>query len=64
MGAPDDPEWHPRNVAHGGDLDPSSLTLRDALADSNNAAAAALMQRVGTGQVLRLSADAGLTQPP
>ena len=41
VGAPDDPEWHPRNVSHTEGVDTSSLTLREALADSNNAAAVA-----------------------
>jgi 1A family penicillin-binding protein len=64
VSAPDDPEWRPRNVAHGESGDPPSLTLRVALADSNNAAAAALQQRVGSREVLRLAADAGLRDLP
>ena len=41
-----------------------ALTLRAALMDSNNAAAVDLQQRVGTGAVLRLASDAGLSNLP
>jgi len=56
-----DPEWSPRN-AEG--QTPVALTLRAALMDSNNAAAVDLQQRVGTGAVLRLASDAGLSNLP
>jgi 1A family penicillin-binding protein len=61
VAAPGDPEWIPRN-ADGEQAD--ALTLRAALAESNNAAAADLQQHVGTGAVLRLAADAGLRGLP
>ncbi|HYM23272.1 MAG TPA: transglycosylase domain-containing protein, partial [Vicinamibacterales bacterium] len=57
VNAPDDPEWSPRN-AHGEQVD--ELTLREALMESNNAAAAGLQQAVGTRTVLSLASDAGL----
>lgn len=56
-----DPEWAPRN-AEG--ESPAALTLRAALMESNNAAAVALQQRVGTGAVLRLASDAGMENLP
>jgi 1A family penicillin-binding protein len=59
--APDDPEWSPRN-AHG--EQPETMTLRAALMESNNAAAADLQQEVGSGAVLRLAGDAGLAGLP
>src|SRR4029077_5910977 len=43
---------------------PDALTLRAALLESNNPAAADLMQRVGSRAVLRLAADAGLNGLP
>jgi 1A family penicillin-binding protein len=52
-----DPEWSPRSA--GGEQ-PDQLTLRAALLDSNNPAAADLQQRVGSRAVLRLADDAGL----
>jgi 1A family penicillin-binding protein len=61
VSAPEDPEWNPRN-AHGEQLD--RLTLREALMESNNAAAANLQQEVGSRAVLRLASDAGLTGLP
>src|SRR5205085_8403872 len=39
---------------------PDALTLRAALLESNNPAAANLQQRVGTRAVVRLAGDAGL----
>ena len=60
VSAPDDPEWRPRSVAHGEGVPADALTLREALLESNNAAAAALQQLVGSRAVLRLAADAGL----
>jgi len=59
--APDDPEWHPRN-AHGEAA--TELTLREALMESNNAAAAGLQQAVGTRTVLTLAGNAGLSGLP
>jgi membrane peptidoglycan carboxypeptidase len=58
--APGDPEWSPRS--EGGQ--PDALTLRAALLESNNPAAADLQQRVGTRAVLRLADDAGLSGLP
>ena len=59
--APDNPEWTPRS-AHG--EQPEALTLRAALLESNNAAAADLQQLVGSRTVLRLASDAGLNGLP
>ena len=61
VSAPADPEWRPRN-AHGELQD--RLTLREALMESNNAAAANLQQAVGSRAVLRLAGDAGLSGLP
>jgi 1A family penicillin-binding protein len=57
VSVPGDPEWSPRS-AEGEQLD--ALTLRAALLESNNPAAADLQQRVGSRAVLRLASDAGL----
>jgi penicillin-binding protein 1A len=59
--APSDPEWRPRS-AHG--EQPDAMTLRAALLESNNAAAADLQQRIGARTVLKLAADAGLDNLP
>jgi penicillin-binding protein 1A len=59
--APTDPEWSPRS-AEG--EQPDQLTLRAALLESNNPAAADLQQRVGSRAVLRLASDAGLSGLP
>jgi penicillin-binding protein 1A len=59
--APSDPEWVPRS-AHG--EQPESMTLRAALLESNNAAAADLQQEIGSRAVLRLASDAGLDNLP
>ena len=64
VGAPNDPEWRPRTVTSVEGEDRSAVTLRDGLADSNNAAAAALQQRVGSHEVLRLASAAGLPDLP
>lgn len=64
VSAPENPEWRPRNVSHGEGDDRTALTLRVALAESNNAAAVALQQQVGTREVLRLATDAGLRDLP
>src|SRR5205085_4229183 len=39
-------------------------TLREALLESNNAAAVLLQQQVGTGPVLRLASDLGVRDQP
>ena len=57
VSAPGDPEWTPRNAE--GEY-PDALTLRAALAESNNAAAADLQQHVGSKTVLHVADDAGL----
>jgi 1A family penicillin-binding protein len=54
-------EWSPRN-ADGGM--PDALTLREALLESNNRAATALQQRVGSRPVLRLASHVGLRDMP
>ena len=59
--APGNPEWTPRNAE--GDR-PDALTLRAALIESNNAAAADLQQEIGSRAVLRLASDAGLNGLP
>jgi len=61
---PEDPEWRPRTVAHDEEGARQPLTLRVALAESNNAAAVALQQDVGTSEVLKLAALAGLSDLP
>ena len=60
VSAPGDPEWSPRGEA----IQPDELTLRAALMESNNPAAADLQQRVGSRVVLRLAGDAGLKDLP
>jgi len=60
--APQGPdEWAPRNAA--GEA-PEALTLRAALLESNNRAAALLQQKVGSRPVLRLASDVGLRDLP
>jgi 1A family penicillin-binding protein len=54
-------EWTPRNEGEDG---PDEQTLREALLESNNQAAVALQQRVGSGRVLAVAADAGLRELP
>ncbi|MGE3512236.1 MAG: transglycosylase domain-containing protein, partial [Vicinamibacterales bacterium] len=62
---PEDRDWRPRTVAHTGThADASRMALRPALAESNNAAAVVLQQRVGTEAVLRLASEAGLGELP
>jgi 1A family penicillin-binding protein len=61
VSAPDNPEWTPRS-AHG--EQPDQMTLRAALLESNNAAAADLQQLVGSRPVLKLASDAGLGTLP
>lgn len=54
-------EWAPRNAT--GET-PDALTLRAALIESNNRAATALQQKVGSRPVLRLASSAGLRDLP
>jgi 1A family penicillin-binding protein len=54
-------EWRPVN-AHGEAQD--QLTLRAALEESNNRAAVALQQKIGSGPVLKLASAAGLRGLP
>jgi penicillin-binding protein 1A len=54
-------EWAPRNS--DGEA-PETLTLRAALIESNNRAAALLQQRIGSRPVLRLASDVGLHDLP
>ncbi len=63
VGAPEDPEWRPRSVTHDGS-DQDQITLRKALAESNNAAAALLQQRLGSREVLHVAANVGLHDLP
>ena len=60
VSAPENPEWNPRSS----EGDPDQLTLRAALFESNNAAAADLQQQVGSRNVLSLASDAGLSSLP
>jgi 1A family penicillin-binding protein len=57
VSVPGNVEWTPRNAEADR---PGELTLRAALLESNNAAAADLQQKVGGRTVLRLASDAGL----
>jgi penicillin-binding protein 1A len=60
--APQGPdEWAPRNAHLEGE---DALTLRAALIESNNRAAALLQQRIGSRPVLRLASDVGLRDLP
>jgi penicillin-binding protein 1A len=60
--APQGPEeWAPRNAK--GELT-DALTLRAALVESNNRAAASLQQKIGSRPVLRLASDVGLRDMP
>ncbi|MGD9902895.1 MAG: transglycosylase domain-containing protein [Vicinamibacterales bacterium] len=54
-------EWTPRNVK---DDAPPVVTLRDALAASNNRAAVRLQQQIGSRPVLRLASRSGLDDLP
>ena len=54
-------EWTPRNEGENG---PDTQTLREALLESNNQAAVALQQRIGSGRVLEVASDAGLRGLP
>src|SRR6185295_11154322 len=59
--APGRDEWAPRNA--GGES-PDFQTLREALYQSNNQAAVALQQKVGTGSVLHVASSLGLRDQP
>jgi 1A family penicillin-binding protein len=60
--APQGPEeWSPRN-ADGDIVD--AVTIREALVRSNNRAATALQQRMGSRPVLRLASDVGMHDLP
>ena len=61
VGTQGDEEWSPRN-ARGEAVE--ALTLRQALIESNNRAAVALQQRIGTRPILRLAFAAGLRNQP
>ena len=54
-------EWAPRNASG---KTPDALTLRAALIESNNRAATALQQRLGSGPVLRLASNVGMHDLP
>ena len=54
-------EWAPRNVS--GET-PDALTIRAALLESNNRAATALQQQLGSRHVLRLASDVGMRDLP
>jgi 1A family penicillin-binding protein len=61
--APQGPsEWAPRNARAEEEED--ALTLRAALLESNNRAAALLQQKIGSHPVLRLAGDVGLRDLP
>ena len=53
-------EWTPRNASYS----PDSLTLRQALFESNNRAASALQQKIGTRAVLAMAGDVGIEDQP
>jgi 1A family penicillin-binding protein len=53
--------WIPRDERAG---TADAMTLREALLESNNAAAVMLQQQVGTRPVLRLAADLGVNDQP
>lgn len=60
--APQGPdEWAPRNAS--GEV-ADALTIREALRESNNRAATALQQRMGSRPVLRLASDVGMRDQP
>ncbi len=54
-------EWAPRNSGGPG---PASQTLREALLESNNQAAVALQQEIGSGSVRKVAGAAGLRDLP
>jgi 1A family penicillin-binding protein len=54
-------EWAPRNAES---VAPEAQSLREALLESNNQAAVALQQRIGSGAVLKVADDLGLHNLP
>jgi penicillin-binding protein 1A len=54
-------EWAPRNA---GGIEHDALTLRAAMIESDNRAATALQQAIGSGAVLRLASSVGLDDLP
>jgi 1A family penicillin-binding protein len=60
VSAPGRQEWTPRNAGDS----PDSQTLREALYQSNNQAAVALQQKVGTGAVQKMASRLGLRDQP
>jgi 1A family penicillin-binding protein len=54
-------EWTPRNEGENG---PDTQTLREALLESNNQAAVALQQRIGSGRVIEVASAAGMRDLP
>jgi penicillin-binding protein 1A len=61
LDVPGDEEWSPRNVAAGA---AQSVTLRQALIESDNRAAVSLQQDVGAGAVLKLARRLGMRDLP
>ncbi len=61
VSVPGDLEWIPREA---NSREPDQLTVRAAIVESNNAAAASLQQQLGSSAVLRLASDVGLTGLP
>jgi penicillin-binding protein 1A len=61
VATPGDPEWMPRNADN---REPEELTVRAAIIESNNAAAASLQRQIGSRAVLRLASEAGLSGLP
>src|SRR5688500_1835553 len=53
--------WIPRDERDGGQ---DAMTLREALIESNNAAAVTLQQEIGSRSVLRLTSDLGVQDQP
>ena len=53
--------WSPRSAGANGE---DTLTLRDALVESNNAAAVLLQRQIGSAPVLRLAGDLGVENQP
>ena len=53
-------EWQPRNATYS----PDTITLRQALFESNNRAASALYRRIGSRPVIALAGDVGLEDQP
>ncbi|MBA2303128.1 MAG: PBP1A family penicillin-binding protein [Acidobacteria bacterium] len=54
-------EWAPRNAS--GET-PDAVTIREAVIESNNRAATALQQRMGSRPILRLASDVGMRDLP